>query len=346
MLSKKLIEGLINFRSKKIAVFGDIILDRYVKGVTKRVSREAPVLILEKKGEEFNLGGAGNTIRNLKDMGARVYPISLIGKDNFGDRIKKLLENNNIDTKYVFFSSKRSTPIKTRYYAGDNHTRKQQILRVDESNENEITSSEYDLLINALKREISSDVEGLIISDYGAGNVNQKIIEELNDIGCKNNIFTGVDSRYSAFSFRNVSFIKPNESEFCDYIGLRNPADLDQIFSAGKDLLSKLETDVILLTRGSEGMILFEHGKDPFVIPAYGTKDILDQTGAGDTVISVFMMGIASGLMYRESAVLANIAGSIVVMKPNVATVTFEELEKQIVSPEFAKYLEVNFNES
>lgn len=345
MLSKKLIEALVNFRQKRIAVFGDIILDRYISGVTRRVSREAPVLILEKRDEDYNLGGAGNTIRNLKDIGARVFPVSLVGKDAYGEKIKKLLENSNIDTRYIFLSAKRSTPIKTRYYAGDNHTRKQQILRVDESDENEITSSEYDLLINALKREMSEDVDGLIISDYGAGNVTEKLIEELNGLGGRNNMFIGVDSRYRVFSFSNISFIKPNESEFCDYMGIRNTSDLNLVFDSGKNMLSKLGVDIILLTRGSEGMILFEHGRDPWIIPAFGTKDILDGTGAGDTVISVFMMGLVSGLKYRESAVLANIAGSIVVMKPNVATLAYEELEKKIVSPEFDQYIEKNLQE-
>lgn len=345
MLSKNLIKALLNFSGKKVAVFGDIILDRYIAGVTKRVSREAPVLILEKKFKDYNLGGAGNTIRNLSDLGAKVYPISLLGKDNHGERIKKLLSNNNVDTKYVFLSSKRNTPVKTRYYAGDNHTRKQQILRVDDSADEEVNPSDYDLLVNALKKEISQGVDGLIISDYGSGNISPKFIEELSILGKKNNLMIGIDSRYSAFSYSDVNFIKPNESEFCEYLGIRNPSSLDTIFEKGIDVLKKLSIDSILLTRGSEGMILFEHGREPMVIPAFGTKDIIDGTGAGDTVISAFLMGIISGLSYRESAILSNIAGSIVVMKPNAATVSFEELEKCIVSMEFARYLEENFSE-
>lgn len=346
MLSKKLLESLMNFKTKKIAVFGDIILDRFISGVTRRISREAPVLILDKSYEDINLGGAGNTIRNLNELGARVFPISLVGKDENGDIIRKLLRNNNIDTKYLFLSSKRTTPVKTRFYAGDNNTRKQQILRLDESEDIGLSPSDHDLMINALKREISDGIDGLVVSDYGAGNISEKTIEEICNIGIKNNVMIGIDSRYNAFSFSNINFIKPNESEFADYFGIRSLHPLDAIIEYGRKSLEKLGIESILLTRGSEGMILFEHGKDPLIIPAYGTKDIIDGTGAGDTVISVFIMGLVSGLMYKEAAILANIAGSLVVMKPNVATLTIEELEKQIVSPELANYLSKHFNDS
>lgn len=345
MLSKKLLEAVDQFKTKRIAVFGDVILDRIISGVTNRVSREAPVLIFDKKEESQNLGGAGNTIRNLHSLGVRVLPISLAGKDAYGDIIRKLLNKLSIDTRYILQSSKRTTPIKTRYYAGDNHTKKQQILRVDETDDLEASQSDHDLLISALKREIGHGLDGLIVSDYGVGNISGPIINELENIGNRNSIIIGIDSRYNAFSFNGISFIKPNESEFCEYFGIRNPSNLDIILEKGKNTLNKLGIESILMTRGSEGMVLFENGKTPLIIPEYGTKDIIDGTGAGDTVISVFIMGLICGLLYKESAILANIAGSMVVMKPNAATITQDELEKQIVSPEFGIYLKKHFNE-
>jgi len=343
MLASKLLQILPGFRDKRVAVFGDIILDNYVFGITNRVSREAPVLILLKNDEQFNLGGAGNTIRNLHELGARVEPVSIVGKDDSGKRVKKLLANMNVETRYVFQSPKRGTPLKTRILAGDAHTRKQQILRIDTIPEQTLSASDTDLLLSAIKNEAAGGLDALIISDYGCGVVNDRVIGEMNALAQSKKVVITVDSRFNAFAFEHVHALTPNESEFRWAANLPVPPDTQAILRLGKDKLKELDLEALLLTRGSEGLILFEKDGEPLELPVYGSRSIIDVTGAGDTVISVFTLAISSGLLYREAALLANIAGSVAVMKANAAAVSVTELERKIVNPYFKTYCDAHF---
>lgn len=327
---KKLFDLVDNFAKKKIAVWGDFILDEYLYGTTRRISREAPVLILSFQKREFSLGGAGNSVLNLKALGAEPLPIGVIGQDESGKKIIEILKNKNISTKFLIREKKFETPLKTRILAGEDNTRKQQILRIDREAkvpENEALKGK---LLNRLK-EVQKDCCALLISDYNYLAVKEEIFNRLVPSFKRAKIPVTMDSRFRLLNFRGVTVATPNEPEVEHALNMQIQ-DESLLKKAGRLLLRKIESPALLITRGSRGMILFEKGKPPYPIPVHGTTDIVDVTGAGDTVISVFSAALASGATFKQAALLANYAGGVVVMKKGTATLTPLELKQAIIS--------------
>ncbi len=304
------------FKGKKILVWGDLVLDRYIFGDVWRISREAPVLILKYTGEEFRLGGAGNAVNNLVKLGAKVYVWGWLGRDREGERIKGLLEDLGVDTRGIW-EADRVTIEKTRLMAGGHHRPKQQVIRVDkgEGIEGEEFPEERFL---SLWEEIKEEVEAVLVSDYGYGSVDKnfylKMVRE-----CGKKIFV-VDSRFSLSSFPQATVITPNEEEAKMVVGEGSPEEM------GKRLLQKLSPQAVILTRGKDGMVVMEKGKPAKYIPIYGSDEVTDVTGAGDTVASVVTLSLASGATFYQAAQIANYAAGMVVMKMGVATVSEEEL--------------------
>lgn len=326
---QRLLSLVDRFAGRRIAVWGDFILDEYVYGKTRRISREAPVLILTYQKKEFSLGGAGNSTLNLKALGAYPLPVGVIGQDEAGQRIIDILRNQKIPIKYLLKFKGYPTPIKTRILAGEENTRKQQILRID---------SEYRVPENAgLKqslqrclKETQSQCSALLISDYNYLTVKEDIFNDIIHDFKKAKCPVTSDSRFRLLDFQGVTAATPNEPEVEDALKMEIGENIPLLKRAGNLLRKKLQSSSLLITRGCRGMALFEKGKPPFLIPVHGTTDIVDVTGAGDTVISVFTLALACGADFREAAYLANYAGGIVVMKKGTATLTAEELREAI----------------
>jgi rfaE bifunctional protein kinase chain/domain len=320
-----------NFARKKIGVWGDFILDEHLYGTTRRISREAPVLILSYRNKEFSLGGAGNSVLNLKALGAIPYPVGVVGADESGRKILQMLNRQGIPTEYLIIEKSYQTPVKTRILAGEESTRKQQILRID----HEQKVPEHPALKQKIERfllGIQKKTSALLISDYNYLSVKEDIFYGVLPFYKKSRTPVTLDSRFRLLNFKGVTVSTPNEPEVEHAAGTELRPESKLVNRAGRFLLRKTGANAVLITRGSKGMVLFEKNKPAFSIPVHGTTDIVDVTGAGDTVISVFTLALASGATFKEAASLANYAGGIVVMKKGTATLSIQELKEAIFS--------------
>jgi rfaE bifunctional protein kinase chain/domain len=317
------------FAGKKIAVWGDFILDEYIYGKTRRISREAPVLIISYQNQEFSLGGAGNSVLNLKALGAAPLPLGVLGRDESGDKICDILRSQRLPTRYLLRLADYQTPVKTRVLAGEENTKKQQILRIDKEALVPETAHLKNRLVGMLKY-IAVSAEALLISDYNYLTVQEEIFSAALPSFKKSKRPVTLDSRYRLLHFQRITAATPNEPEVEGALHIELNDNLLLLKRAGDLLLKNLQSKALLITRGSRGMALFEKGKQPFLIPIYGPTDIVDVTGAGDTVISVFTLALACGASFREATILANHAGGIVVMKKGTATLSPAELKASI----------------
>jgi len=319
-----------NFKNKKIAVWGDYILDEYIYTLSHRVSREAPVLILKYQGTDYTLGGAGNSVNNIKSLGGIPIPVGIVGEDEKGNKILKLLKKNKIKIDYLIKVKNYSTITKTRILAGGEHTRKQQVLRIDYEDKLKYDEKLKSLLFSYLL-EVINEIDALLISDYNYLTVNEdiyyKLLPKLKELGKP----VTLDSRFKLLNFREVTIATPNEPEVNYALNIEINDDQEILEKAGEEILKKISSSALLITRGYKGMILFEKGKRPFSIPIYGSDEIVDVTGAGDTVISTYTLALTAGANFREAAYLSNYAASKVVMKKGAATVTQEELKEILI---------------
>lgn len=328
---KNLIKIIDRFAQKKVAVWGDLILDEYIYGTTRRISREAPVLILSHKAKEFSLGGGGNALLNLCALGAKPVPVGLVGQDEAGKRILKIFKQKKISADFLIKDKTYRTPIKTRILAGEHSTRKQQILRIDQEARVPANKELKKKLVSTLGRA-ASQTAALLISDYNYFTVQEDVVKKILPRFKRAKKPIALDSRFRLLNFKGVTILTPNEPEV-EY-ALQVELDDDQKIAnkAGRQILDRAGAEAVLITRGAKGMVLFERRKPAFPISIYGSSDIVDVTGAGDTVISVLTLALACGASFREAAVLANYAGGIVVMKKGTATVSPQELKEAILS--------------
>ena len=317
-------------KGKLIVVYGDVVADRFIYGTPKRISREAPVLILRQYRDDVLLGGAGNAINNILSLGGLPIPVSVIGNDAEGKALIEKLTAQGIDCSGILRVDRYKTPTKVRILGGMPHSTRQQIVRYDIEDHIEITEEEGQQFA-ALLREQMAISQAALISDYGYGVVTADLAENLT--GHSRGKPVTLDSRYDLLRFPGVTAATPNEEEAAAAAGvsLYEDEDGDRIETVAQSLQQSLDCEAILITRGSRGMALFERdGKQPVLIPVYGTDQVADVTGAGDTVIATFTLALAAGASYAEAAKLANYAGGIVVMKMGTATVSNEELRHAI----------------
>ncbi len=328
---KNLIEIIGRFEKKSIAVWGDFILDEYVYGTTRRISREAPVLILSHRATEFSLGGGGNSLINLCALGATPVPVGVVGQDQAGHHILKILKKKKIAADFLIREKSYRTPIKTRILAGEHSTRKQQILRIDREatvpDNKELKRKLESALGHAMKQ-----AEALIVSDYNYFTVKSDILNKIVPRLRKAEKPVALDSRFRLLEFKGATILTPNEPEVEHALQVELDDNQKAVDRAGREMLGKTGAEAVLITRGMRGMVLFERGKPAFSIPIYGSNDIVDVTGAGDTVISVLILALACGASFKDAAVIANYAGGIVVMKKGTAAVSPKELKEAILS--------------
>jgi rfaE bifunctional protein kinase chain/domain len=325
--SKKelLINKIEKFPQQKILIIGDLIADEFVYGKISRVSREAPVLILRFLGNEILPGGGANSANNIASLGAYAIPLGVVGQDEVGRKLLQSMKQSNIDISHIIQNEHYITPIKTRYLAGGIHSAKQQVLRIDRY-KNVPQNKKLRALIFEKAKKLISEVDGILISDYGLGLVEPSFYQTIREQVNKQNIILTVDSRYNLMQFSGATAITPNEPEVEQALNIKLNDRKDLLTQAGTTLMERLNTEAVVITRGSNGMVLFEKGKEPEFISIYGSDEISDVTGAGDTVISIFTLALTAKTSFYEAARLANYAGGLVVMKRGTATITPNEL--------------------
>ncbi|MCI0603551.1 bifunctional ADP-heptose synthase [bacterium] len=324
---KDLLNYLPSLRGKKVGVYGDLIADEYVYGTIHRFSREAPVFVVNYEASQIGPGGAANAINNIHGLGGNPYPFGVLGNDTPGRTLLHVLKEKGISTDGIVCDDDHPTFIKQRVVAGSPHSVKQQILRIDRCLPLSADAHCHKELTNRLS-DFAKDLDVLIISDYGLGVASSAhlapILKELSQAGLP----CFVDSRYNLQAYAGVTAATPNEPELESILG--KSVDAKNIMEAGKHLLTKLDLQALLITRGRNGMALFTKNQDPRSIPIFGSSDIVDVTGAGDTVITTFALAVAAGASFYDAARLANCAAGLVVMKRGAATVTPEELGEAI----------------
>ncbi len=313
-----------NFADKKVVVWGDLILDEYVYTSSSRVSREAPVLITEFKSNEFKPGGAGNVVMNIKSLGGTPIPVGFIGRDHSGKELKQILKSSKITPDYLIELDNYFTPKKSRILSGGDNTKKQQVLRIDTLNKKIMDTAVYHEKLLPLFNELLQEAELLLISDYLSFSVNLDIFIKLRN-SFPDKIFV-IDSRKNLAKFANASYLTPNEPEIKQIFPDLDFLNEQDFYTAGNRLIKQLKIRGVVLKRGHKGMIVFKQGVAPENLPIHGSSDIVDVTGAGDTVISVISLSLLSGADLYTAARLANIAAGIVVMKAGACPIHFSEL--------------------
>ena len=314
------------FGGRRIVVLGDLIADIFIYGEITRVSREAPVLILSHNDTRLVPGGAGNAVHNLAALGAEPVPVAVVGDDESGNRLIDYFERLGVDAGGIRKLRSYETPSKTRIMAGVVHAYRQQVLRIDRGQPLRSGTGARTTLRSLKARMRNADA--VLISDYGYGLVEPALVAELQAAS----VPVTLDSRFDLKKHRGLTAATPNESEVEAALGLSIGSDLTKLERAGRTLLRRLGHEAILITRGREGMALFEKGRQTRHIPIYGGDELTDVTGAGDTVISVFSLALASGGTFEEATRLANYAGGIVVMKHGTRTLSRAELEEAVAS--------------
>ncbi len=316
---ERLKELFRNFQGKKIAVIGDLMVDRYYWGKVHRVSPEAPVPVVEVDSESVRLGGAANVAHNIQALGGIPLLIGLVGNDHAGSLLTGILRERSLEISGVVVDPSRPTTMKTRVIAHGQH-----VVRIDNESKTDCPTSLSTQMIGAIKNNIHA-LDGIIIEDYNKGAVTKEIIVELVSIARTRNVPVTVDPKLNNFlEYKNVTVFKPNRREAEDALGGRLRT-IDDVVRAGKHLLEVLGAQHVLLTRGEEGMSLFESNGTVTHIGTTATN-VQDVSGAGDTVISTLTMALISGATILEAATLANCAGGIVVGEVGITPVKPEQL--------------------
>jgi D-glycero-beta-D-manno-heptose-7-phosphate kinase len=323
--------ALVNaFRGIRVAVFGDLIVDEFIYGEIARVSREAPVLILNYNSTELLPGGAGNAANNVAALGGRPVITGIAGRDEPGRRLLDALEKR-ADVRGVFRPSGHVTPTKTRILAGGIHSAKQQVVRIDRAAPSTLTDGDRQAIASRLLGNVDR-CDAMLVSDYGTGLVSPAIVATAAARLRVRRAPVLVDSRYALLRFRGMTTCTPNESEVEQLFGIRIGENVRVLEKAGRQLLKRTRARAVLITRGSRGMALFERDQRTIHIPIHGSDQIADVTGAGDTVIATMTLALAAGGSFEEASRLANYAGGLVVMKRGTATVSSDELRNAVLT--------------
>jgi rfaE bifunctional protein kinase chain/domain len=326
----RLLELIAAFEGRRVAVVGDFVCDEFLHGDIARISREAPVLILEETKIETVPGGAGNAVVNLRALGADPLPVGIVGRDPSGERLLKSLREADVDLAGMRAEGSYGTPTKSRVLAGGVHTRRQQIVRIDRGSRHGSLPRPVLARIAARLARALRKAAGLLVADYGYGAAAPPLVRAAR-AALPADFPVTVDSRSRVGAFKRAWACTPNqeEAEAASGITIRSERDVDR---AGRALLAKTGNRAALVTRGARGMSLIERRAATLHVPAFGEGEVADVTGAGDTVIAVFTLALISGASWREAALLSNYAAGLVVMKYGTATVTRGELAAAVRS--------------
>lgn len=321
--------GLLDqFRGLRVVVVGDLVLDHYLVGDAGRISREYPVMILNHERDEYRPGGAANTVANLAALGATVVPAGWIGTDLSGDELVKILSSTGCDTGAVVRDPSARTVTKMRIVAGGTHGGGlgQHLLRVDQPGTGAPGAAAEDELARRVE-DLADGMDGFVLSDYGQGTLTRRIAEAV--MRFAEGRYVGLDSRHRLLEYAGVSAATPNLEEAAEAsgLGVENEAGIEE---AGIRLRAELGAEALLVTRGGEGMSLFEPDATPVHIPVANKSEVFDVTGAGDTVVAAFTLARLAGGSYLEAAHLANVAGGISVRHAGAMPVSAREVREAL----------------
>jgi len=312
-----------NFANVNVLVIGDLMIDEYLWGSVDRISPEAPVPVVCVQKESHALGGAGNVIHNLVAMGADVCAIGTAGTGKTGQMIFEKLEDLGIETDGIISEPRRPTTRKTRVIASN-----QQVLRIDKEIKKNINGDTLEKLVKIIETKIST-ANLVILSDYDKGLITKELVGQIVRLAKKYHILTLADPKSLNFSkYEQVSILTPNKKEASLAANMEIKSERD-LFDAGRKIMDQIRLDRLLVTCGKDGMVLFEKGRAPYTIESKA-RQVFDVSGAGDTVISLLGLGLATGASFKQSASIANVAAGIVVAKLGTATASIDELKQAL----------------
>lgn len=288
-------DALSGMQGRSILVIGDMVADIYLDGRISRISREAPVLVLEQAGEKVVAGGAANVVNNIATLGGKVHAVGLVGRDKSADGLRVILAKNGADVSGLIADDSRPT---------------------------------IEAELSAYIKSILPTVEGVVISDYGSGTVTEGLQALLIDYCRAHDIPSIVDSRYAVRRFRGIGYVKQNDAEIAAAMG-RELVTTEDIVAAAEELRQELAAKGVLVTRGELGMVLVEHGT-VHEIPVSDKSEVFDVSGAGDTCVAAVILALAAGIAPATAARLSNIASGIAVRKLGTSTVSVRELAEAI----------------
>ena len=315
-----------SFSDVSVLVMADLIADEFLSGEIARVSREAPVLILKYRDRLLVPGGGANAVMNLAALGVTALPVGMVGDDEAGRALIQIFRKHKISVSGISRLKGHITTTKTRVLAYSSHSSRQQVLRIDRETEPlpEVHPALVELVASA--REYAPAADAVLLSDYGYGAVSPRLFNLVRAKSLLGDTPVTLDSRYRILDYEGITAATPNESEVEHALRLRIGDDRARLFEAGAALTRQMKLDSLVITRGGEGMVAFEKKTAPLEIPIYGNSQVVDVTGAGDTVIATYTAALAAGADTASAARLANYAGGIVVMKRGTATVSRDEL--------------------
>jgi rfaE bifunctional protein kinase chain/domain len=331
---ERLLAIVDGFSSRRVLIVGDVIADEFIYGQVARVSREAPVLILKYDATEIVGGGAGNAANNVAALGGRARLAGVVGGEPEARRLLASF-HEGVDRRAIVRVPTYRTPVKTRILAGGVHSAKQQVVRIDREPAWPVDERVRQRFARALPA-LARDCDAVVLSDYGSGLVTPALAAtiraELDRRARRRAVPVLVDSRYRLLDYRGLTTCTPNEAEVEQVLGLRINDDLRVLERAGRMLLRRTRMQGVLVTRGSRGMALFQPNQPTVHVPIFGSDEVADVTGAGDTVIAALGLALAAGASLYEATRLANYAGGLVVMKRGTATVSASELSDAVAS--------------
>lgn len=313
------------FSGRRVAVLGDVMLDRYLWGHVERISPEAPVPVVEIERETTSLGGAGNVAVNLSSLGAQPVLIAAVGEDAIGAELRETFATRGVPARAVVGDPARPTTVKTRLIA---HS--QQVVRFDHESRADLAGVALERLLAALEKELPG-CEALVISDYGKGVIQPATLERALELARGRRIPVCVDPKESHIDhYRGVGILTPNQHE-AGWAQGRRVVDEASLLEVGWGLQRRLDAEAVLVTRGPQGMSLFEKGGRLTHLPTVA-REVYDVTGAGDTVASVVALALAAGADYPTACYLANHAAGIVIREVGTATCTRDALEGSLAA--------------
>ncbi len=328
--NNRFLDLLDAFATRRIAVVGDFLLDQYVLGTTARVSREAPIVVVDYQETVNHPGGAANAAQNVTALRGAAIAVGVVGADREGDALLTLLHERGVDTRTLFALAGAATSLKLRIMAGEMNAQKQQVARVDRSHKVVLDSAAREKLGGAVDAAASA-CDAMLLADYGLGVLPDDIARRAIDACRVRRVPVVVDSRYRAFAFRGATVATPNEVEALAAFGLEDEADLLD----GKRLsrtLSQTGIESVIVTRGSKGMVVCDSRGAVTNVGIAGSRQATDVTGAGDTVAAVVSLSLAAGASLEEAARMATFAAAVVVMKRGTATASPDEVRALVLA--------------
>ena len=328
---------ITKLKKPKVLVIGDVAIDEMIYGNTERISREAPVLILRHTQTKIILGAASNAAHNISTLnGGKVSILGTYGDDYYGKVLLEAFEKAKVDTKYMVKAPERPTTVKTRISGSCSQSVTQQIVRIDRETKEWLSKQTEDKVCETIEKAIP-EFDAVILSDYQLGTLTDRVIETTVDVAKKHGKIVVADVQKDMFRYKGVTAMTPNQPDTEKFVGFFIK-DEETLKQAGEKLLDSTNSDLMLVTRGGDGMAVFERGKEYSPIPVFNKTDVFDVTGAGDTVVATITLGLAAGLSPKHAAIIGNLAASIVIRSFGCATTNIKELIKTADKINFEKF--------